>query len=113
MFDKIVQWLYSTFGPEQEVNEDVTVDEAIMNYQKYQDDLKECLAEYIKTICSDIKKESRSGRKHIYIEDLPREFDYPEYIQKIRAYFESRGFTVETRYENESFMKTRIKISWM
>lgn len=115
MFDKIVQWLYNIFGPESEEdgNEDVTVDEAIINYQKYQEELKEQLAEYIKSTCSDIKKKSRNGRKHIYIEDLPGEFDCPEYIQKIRAYFESRGFTVETRYENESFINTRIKISWM
>jgi hypothetical protein len=115
MFDKIWKWLYDTFGPEseQDDNEDVTVDEAILNYQKYQEELKEHLAEYIKTTCSDIKTASRNGYKSITLDSIPRKLDSSEYLQEIKEYFKVRGFEVISLHENCNFMQTEIKISWM
>lgn len=113
MFDKFWQWLYKIFGPEQEVNDDVTVDEAIINYQKYQEELKERLAKYIKTTCSDIKIASRIGYKSITLDSIPKELNSSEHVQEIKEYFKARGFEVTILYENCGYMKTEIKISWM
>ena len=113
MFDKIAQWLYKIFGPEQEVNDDVTVDETIINYQMYQEELRKRLEKYIKTTCSDIKTAARTGKKCINLNGIPDEFDSSDFLQEIRKHFEERGFTVVMFYENDCFMDTRIKISWM
>jgi hypothetical protein len=113
MFNRILQWLCDILGPEKDGNYDVTIEDAKKNYQKYQDEVKERMDKYIKTVCFNIKTKARSGSKDIRLDDLPKELDRSEYIQEIKKYFESRGFTVTTRYEDSIFYQTEIKISWV
>ena len=110
--NKIKKLLKDVDNLDMVINDDVNIDIARANYQKYQDDLKQRQKEYIKTLCNEIRKCSRQGWKSVTTEDLSCKFMTYEFMMELKEYFEQRGFNVK----EESFKTGRItswlRISW-
>lgn len=107
--NKFLKWL---FGQDDECINDIGIDVAKANYQKYQEELNTWKEFYIKKICADINKASRSGSLYLYVDDIPEELETRAFIQEIKEYFETRGFAVELRHFDVDFMQTKVKIMW-
>ena len=94
-------------------DDDVNIDIAKANYQKYQDDLKEKQTNYIKTVCGRIKVASRDGDKFIDTFALRDEaFMTYEFMMEMKEYFEHRGFKVVEKRNCYGAIKTWLRISW-
>lgn len=93
--------------------EELTVDVAKANYQKYCDDLKKERSDYIKSLCSEIKIKSRNGAKFIETVSLLKDFmTYDYMINELKPYFESRGFKVTEEDNNTGVITSWLRISW-
>ena len=105
-------WIRNIFNLGVEVSDDVNIDIAMANYQKYQEDLKVRQKAYIKTLCNKIKIASRDGFKFIDTLELNSEsFMTQPFLMEIKEYFEQRGFKVEklcTIYH----LPTLLRIHW-
>ena len=104
-------WIKDMFTLDMEVSDDVNVDIARANYQKYQDDLKCKQTNYIKTVCQRIKILSREGKQYIKtLSEGEEPFITRYFIQEMKEYFEKRGFKVQ---KNHDYYGTPyLKISW-
>lgn len=107
--DKIKNWLRDVTNLGVDTSDDVNVDIARANYQKYQDELKKKRKEYIKTLCYRIKSQSRDGYKHIATMNFSNEIMSFEFIDELRVYFEQRGFEVVERH---GVFEGWLEISW-
>lgn len=111
--NKFLKWFLKWFfNQDDERIDDISVDTAKANYQKYQEELNAWKEFYIKKICADINKASRSGSLYLYVDDIPEELETRAFIQEIKEYFEARGFAVELRHFDVDFMQTTVKIMW-
>ena len=113
MKNKIKNWIKDiiNFGI-QDTTDDVNVDIAKANYQKYQDELKEIQKKYIKTICDRIKLASRDGYKSIETANSLNNFMTYEFMMEMKEYFEQRGFCVKEEINNSGVLKSWLRISW-
>ena len=107
--NKFKNWLRDAINYSMNIGNDVTVDVANSNYQKYQDELKKKRKEYIKTLCNRIKSQSRDGYKHIATMNFSNEIMSFEFIDELRVYFEQRGFEVVERH---GLFEGWLEISW-
>lgn len=96
----------------QDTADDVNVDIARANYQKYQDELKEIQKNYIKTLCDRIKLASRDGCKSIKTANLLNDFMTYEFMMEMKEYFEQRGFCVKEESNNSGALTSWLRISW-
>ena len=114
MFEnKIKNWLRDAMNLGMDVSDDVTVDVAKANYQKYQDELEQKRKDYIKTICNRIKADSRNGRKSIVTATLlNNDFMTYDFMMEMKEYFEQRGFCVKEESNSSGTITSWLRISW-
>ena len=106
------EWIRDIFNLSVAVSDDVNIDVAKANYQKYQDDLKRERKEYIKTLCNEIKTRSRRGRKSVQTLESTDYLMTPELMMEIKEYFEQRGFRVIEKRHNYGVICSWLEISW-
>ena len=96
----------------QDTIDDVNVDIARANYQKYQDELKEIQKNYIKTVCDKIKIASRDSYKSIETVNSLSDFMTHEFMMEMKEYFKQRGFCVKEESDKSGFITSWLRISW-
>ena len=96
----------------QDTIDDVNVDIARANYQKYQDELKKIQKNYIKTVCNKIKIASRNGCKSIETVSSLTDFMTHEFMMEMKEYFEQRGFCVKEESNKSGLITSWLRISW-
>lgn len=111
MFKDWIRDIFNLGAPENE-NDDVNIDIAKANYQKYQDELKQQQKEYIKILCNEIKKKSRTGHRYIWTDDYTCTFMTPEFMAEMKEYFEQRGFCVAEKNNGYGVRYTWLEIRW-
>ena len=113
MKNKIKNWIKDIINLGiQDTIDDVNVDIARANYQKYQDELKEIQKNYIKTVCDRIKIASRDGCKSIETENSLADFMTHEFMMEMKEYFEQRGFCVKEESNKSDLITSWLRISW-
>ena len=113
MKNKIKNWFKNIINlVTQDVTDDVNVDIARTNYQKYQDELKEIQKNYIKTVCNKIKIASRDGCKSIKTVNSLADFMTHEFMMEMKEYFEQRGFCVKEESNKSGLITSWLRISW-
>ena len=95
-----------------DITDDVNIDIAKANYQKYQDELEQKRKDYIKTLCNRIKTASRNGCKSIETESSLNDFMTHEFMMEIKCYFEQRGFNVKEESSFSGVFTSWLRISW-
>lgn len=110
--NKIKNWLRDIVNLGVNTSEDVNVDIAKANYQKYQDELEQQRKDYIKNVCNRIKIESRNGCKSIETASLLNNFMTYEFMMEIKEYFEQRGFNVKEESNRTGVLTSWLRISW-
>lgn len=111
ILDTIKSWFCGIFNDT--AADDVTIDIAKANYQKYQDELKQKQKEYIKEVCNAIRIRSREGHT-LCVTKSAWDCDYMtnEFLIEMKEYFEQRGFKVEKQGYNADSSDAWLKISW-
>ena len=84
----------------QDTIDDVNVDIARANYQKYQDELKEIQKNYIKTVCNKIKIASRDGCKSIKTVNSLADFMTHEFMMEMKE-FQQKLVELLAKAENQ------------
>ena len=111
--DKIKNWIRDAINLGMtDTADDVNVDIARANYQKYQDELKQRQKNYIKTVCDRIKIASRDGCKSIETANLLNDFMTYEFMMELKEYFEQRGFQVKEESSSSGVLTSWLRISW-
>jgi hypothetical protein len=111
--NKIKNWFKDIINLGMDVdNDDVNVNIAKANYQKYQDELERQRRNYIKTVCNVIKMESRNGSKSITTATLLEDFMNYEFMMEMKEYFEQRGFHVKEESNCSGILTSWLRISW-
>lgn len=111
--DKIKNWIRDAINLGMtDTTDDVNVDIARANYQKYQDELKQQQKNYIKTVCDRIKIASRDGGKSIETANLLNDFMTYEFMMELKEYFEQRGFQVKEECNSSGVLTSWLRISW-
>lgn len=111
--DKIKNWIRDIINLGMaDTTDDVNVDIAKANYQKYQDELEQRRKDYIKTLCDRIKIVSRDGCKSIETANLLNDFMTYEFMMELKEYFEQRGFNVKEERSNTGVITSWLRISW-
>ena len=110
--DKIKKWFIDTINLSMDANNDVNVDIARANYQKYQDELEQKRKDYVKTLCKRIKVASRDGYQFIKTANLLDDFMTYEFMMELKEYFEQRGFNVKEEDSSTGAISSYLKISW-
>ena len=113
MFTRLLEWLSDLSGNKQHDSDDVTVEIARENYQKYLDEVEQKKKEYIKFLCDEIKVRSRAGRTKTFIGDIDSKLETIDFFMEIKDYFEARGFTVEYEFHDRDPMRRWLRISWL
>lgn len=112
--DKIKNWFKDTSHLDTTMSDDVNVDIARANYQKYQDKLEQQRKKYIKALCNEIKAESRNGYKSITtLDEYDGDFMSYEFLKELKEYFKQRGFEVEIEQSYYGLRKSWLRISWL
>jgi hypothetical protein len=106
---KVIEIDDATMGKCKE--EDFTVDVAKTNYQKYLADLDKKREEYKLKLCDEIKEYSRMRFKHVSTSSAyGKDFMTREYLDDLKKYFESKGFTTKlVKYDDGDCY---LKIIW-
>ena len=112
MINKFKNWIRSVSDLDIVINDDINVDIAKENYQKYQDDLEQKRRDYIKSLCRKINEASRHGCKSIETETLLSRFMTYEFLMEIKKYFEQRGFLVTEESNGSGVITSWLRISW-
>lgn len=112
MFNRIKQWLKDLSNQAIKFGDDVTVEIARDNYQKYQDELKQQGKDYIKSLCAEIKRVSRNGCNSIETESSWNPFMTKEFFIELKEYFEQRGFQVVEKSNSSGCISRWLEISW-
>ena len=110
--NKFTNWLRDMFNLGMVISNDVHIDIAKANYQKYQDDLKRKREEYLKALCQEIKIVSRGGLTYITTANLKEEWMTYEFLMEMKDYFEQRGFNVKEEHNYYGVLTSWLKISW-
>lgn len=111
--NKIKNWIKDVINLGfSDATDDINVDIARANYQKYQDELKQQQKDYIKTVCDRIKIESRNGCRSIETANLLNDFMTYEFMMKLKEYFEQRGFQVKEESNSSGILTSWLRISW-
>lgn len=106
-------WIKDLWNLSIENSDDVNIDIAKANYQKYQDYLKRQQDEYIKDVCRKIKLESRQGDKYtdtLCVKD--KDFMTPEFLLEMKTYFEQRGFNTDIKSYCYGSCENWLRIRW-
>ena len=94
-------------------NCDVDAEVAKSNYKKYLDELDKERQEYIKELCTRIKKESRRGCKCVCTACSLEDFmSYDYMMNTLKPYFEQRGFIVTEECNRSGILTSWLKIRW-
>lgn len=113
MKNKIKNWFRDMINLGMEVvDDDINVDIAKNNYQKYQDELERQRREYIKTVCNEIKIASRNGFQSMTTKNLLDEFMTYDFMMELKEYFEQRGFDVKEERNGTGVLTSWLRISW-
>ena len=113
MSNKIKTWLTDLFNlGMRQTTDDVNINIAKANYQKYQDDLEQKRQNYIKRLCALIKEDSRRGSTSIVTVDLFHDFMTYDFMMEMKEYFEQRGFTVKEESNRSGIITSWLRISW-
>lgn len=107
--NRIKNWLIDMINFSIDISDDVNVDIAKANYQKYQDKLEQQRKDYIKTVCNNIKIASINGDKSIGAADLSDDFITYEFVMEMKEYFEQKGFDVKVE---DNVLMYWLRISW-
>jgi hypothetical protein len=111
---RIKEWFkdINNFGIDQ--SDDVNVDIARTNYQKYQDEQEKERRNYLKEVCREIKIASRCGKKSITTATLlDTSFMTYKFMLEMKDYFEQRGFVVKEENNRSGILTSWLKISWL
>lgn len=111
--NRIKNWLIDMINLSIDISDDVNIDIAKANYQKYQDKLEQQRKDYIKTVCNDIKIASINGCKSIKTVDLSEDFMTYEFMMEMKHYFEQRGFNVKEESNSCGVLTSWLRISWI
>lgn len=119
MLEKIKKWLSNIKDFDDELSqlnsdpEDITVDEARSNNDKYQKDLERRRQEYKKELCKEIKAASRRGARCVQSENFHADFmSYDFLVGELKQYFEDKGFDVKVVDSRYGLMTSWLEISW-
>ena len=110
--NKIKNWLRGIINLSVDTSDDVNVDIARANYQKYQDELEQRQKDYIVAVCNRIKGASRNGYKNIETANLLNDFMTYEFMMELKEYFEQRGFNVKEESSSTGAITSWLRISW-
>ena len=110
--NKIKNWSRDIVNSVDNLSDDVNIDIAKANYQKYQDRLKQRQKEYIKILCQKIKLASINGSTFVDTADTFEDFMTYDFMKEIKEYFKERGFYVTEQDSSSGKVISWLRISW-
>ncbi len=87
-------------------------DVARKNMQAHEKKMEKLRRKYIKQLCKDIDRESKSGNKMIFTKTLRENFMTYEFMMELKEYFEKLGFAVTEKGSRYGVLTSWLEIRW-